>query len=50
MKSWFYSWIRVQAAVFYRLNPELAYFTFKIDLRDYEEKSVNMIFYDKNGR
>lgn len=32
MKSWFYSWIRVQAAVFYRLNPELAYFTFKIDL------------------
>ena len=38
MKSWFYSWIRVQAAVFYRLN------------RDYEEKSVNMIFYDKNER
>ena len=20
------------------------------DIRDYEEKSVNMIFYDKNGR
>ena len=23
---------------------------FKLHKRDYEEKSVNMIFYDKNGR
>ena len=43
MKSWFYSWIRVQAAVFYRLNPELAYFTFKIDLRECETFSVNNV-------
>ena len=29
------------------MHPMAAFLSF---LRDYEEKSVNMIFYDKNGR
>ena len=32
------------------LSFKMRYFYAPLSIRDYEEKSVNMIFYDKNGR
>ena len=32
------------------MHPMAAFLSFLLFHRDYEEKSVNMIFYDKNGR